>query len=161
MKKGLSLDPNKMLECCFNILIIYCLLSIIRSSGLLYIAYTDDYFYNFDFNIKFYQQKSCVFNYAYYYCPYIIGFFISFFFKQILKLNWKTSIMSLIFGFVLFRLIDSKLIRPIFDFFENPRMNIIFHLLTFLFLELLLVIIYIKHFNRFRWVSNKKNDSQE
>ena len=145
MKKTFNFDLNRILKITLTSLIIYCVLAIIRSSGLLYIAYTDDYFYNFDFDMKHYIQKSVAFNNAYYYFPYILGFFLSFFLKKLLKLNWSTFIFSLIIGLFLFRFLDSGLIRPLFGFFDNPRMNILIHLLIFLILGLLFARFIIKN----------------
>jgi hypothetical protein len=154
MKKIPILDLNRILQIALTSLIIYCLLSITRSSSLLYIAYTDNYFYNFDFDTKLYMQKSVVFNNAYYFCTYITGFFLAIFLKKILKLNWLTFIFSLVVGFVLFRLVDSNLIRPLFSFFENPRMNIVLHLLTFLILALLLIKFF---YNKYSYNSKMNN----
>lgn len=139
MRKKANIELNIVLQIILVSLIIYCLLSITRSLSLLYIAYTDDYFYNFDFETKHYLQKSVVFNNAYYFFTYIAGFFLSFFLKNILKINWLFFVFSLLSGFVFFRLVESNYIRPVFSFFENPRANIVFHLLTFLILGLVLI----------------------
>lgn len=148
MKKTSNFNLNRILQIVLTSLIIYCILSICRSLGLLYIAYTDDYFYNFDFAMKqSYIQKSVIFNNAYYFCTYVIGFILSFILKKVLKLNWLNFIFSLVIGFVLFRFIDSGLIRPIFGFFDNPRLNIFTHLLTFSILELLFIRSFFKKYS--------------
>jgi hypothetical protein len=145
MKKTSNFNLNRIFQIVLTALIIYCILSICRSLCLLYIAYTDDYFYNFDFAVKqSYIQKSVVFNNAYYFCTYVIGFILSFLLKKVLKLNWLNFIFSLVIGFVLFRFIDSALIRPIFGFFDNPRINIFTHLITFSILVLLFVRSFLK-----------------
>jgi hypothetical protein len=144
MKKTFNFDLNKTIDITLISLIIYCILAIVRSLNLLYIAYTDDYFYNFDFVMKFYIAKSVVFNNAYYFYTYIIGFFLSFPVKQVLKLTWWNFIGSLVIGFVLFRFIDSGFVRPLFGLFDNPRMNIVTNLLTFSILGFLLARFFFK-----------------
>lgn len=135
---------NNIIQILLASLFIYCILTIIRSFSLLFLAYTDEYFYNFDFNTTLYIQKSIVFNNAYYFCPYIMGLLITFFLKKALKLNLMFFIFSLVIGFALFRLIDSFMIRPLFSFFDNPRANIFAHLLTFLILVLIFTRVLIK-----------------
>ncbi|WP_286912490.1 hypothetical protein [Flavobacterium sp. UBA4197] len=130
MKK--ALNSNNILQIIIALLLFYCVLSIMRSFGLLFLAYTDDYFYNFDFEKSQYPQKSIVFNNAYYFFTYLAGLLFSFILNRVLKLDLLVFILSLVFGFVLFRFIDSDIIRPFFDLFDNPRMNIGLHLLTFL-----------------------------
>jgi hypothetical protein len=144
MKK--TLNSNNILQIALTLLLFYCILSVMRSFGLLYIAYTDDYFYNFDFEKSLYPQKSIVFNNAYYFFTYLAGLVFSFVLKKVLKLDWLVFILSLVSGFVLFRFIDSDIIRPLFGFFDNPRMNISVHLLTFSIIGLVLYLLLHKRF---------------
>lgn len=132
MKTIVTTNINRIIEVFLMALVIYSTLSILRSLALLYLAYTDYYFYNFDFAKELYIKKSVAFNNAYYFFTYLAGLIFSLFLNRLIKSNWLYFLLSLIFGFILFRLIDSEFIRPLFSFFKNPRMNIILHTIIFL-----------------------------
>lgn len=126
------------------VIIVYCILSLIRSTGLLYLAYTDDYFYNFNFELDQYMVKRFDYYRVYYTITYIIGLIVPFFLKKIFHLNWYFHILSIIIGLAIFILIDSEYIRPLFGFFKNGRANIIIHLLTFIVIGFSLLFFYRK-----------------
>ncbi|MDI1256713.1 MAG: hypothetical protein PSV16_11490 [Flavobacterium sp.] len=125
------MEKNKIKQIILLTLIIYCILSILRSSGLLYLAYTDTYFYNFDFNPKLLMQKYPIYNNTYYVFPYLMGVIIAIGLRWIINTNWLSLLLSICAAFILFRFIDSNFIRPIFVVFENSRENILVHLFTF------------------------------
>ena len=142
------MNKNKTLQVILVVLIIYCIYSIFRSLGILYIAYTDDYFYNLDFKIQSYREKNHIFNNAYYYFTYIAGLFTTISMKKILNLNWIPFLITIFSGLILFRLIDSGFIRPAFGFFMNTRMNVFINLMTFLALFIILLTTYKSKFKR-------------
>lgn len=114
--------------------IFYSMLSIIRSIGLLYLTFSDSYFYNFDFELDtndFGEKMNIYFRY-YYYIPYVLGTIIYLFCKKLFKINWGKYIIIGLFVILLFRLIDASFVRPLFGFFENTRINVFILLSTFL-----------------------------
>ncbi len=122
--------------------IIFCNLSIIRSLSLLYIAYSYDYFYNFDFCRDKYEKCSIIFTLAYSISPFVIGVLFSFIFKMIFKLNWFVYILSLFNGLFFFNLLDSKF-RTLFILFENSKVNLLVHCLFFFILEVIVITFFI------------------
>lgn len=123
--------------------IFYSLLSVIRSLGLLYLTYSDTYFYNFDFELDtndFYEKMNIYFRY-YYYIPYILGTIIFLFCKKIFKINWVNYILVGLSVILLFRFIDAEFIRPLFAFYENTRINTFILLSVFLITGILFYIL--------------------
>jgi len=118
------------------LIIIYCILTIIRSAGLLYLIYTDDYYYNYKFEIDSYLQKRDLFFHLYYIYTYILGLIFTLAMLIYFRLKWYLILIYTIFGIVLFRLIDFSLIRPLFAFFEDWKVNVWIHIITFLLLIL-------------------------
>ncbi len=143
-----KLKRGILVKVILTFLIIYCLLSVIRSLNLIYLAYSDDYFYNFDFKKEMYIQKSKVFINSYYFTPYILGSLISIVFKRKFQLSWVIFLLTKIICMLVFILVDSKFIRPLFVFFENPRENIFVHLLVFTLLGTIILYIFKKRYPR-------------
>jgi len=150
MKKYI-ITKGKILSVLLRVLIIYCIYSILRSIGILYIALTDDYFYHLDFKIQSFREKNHIFIYAYYYFPYFIGIFASFFMKKLFNSTWISFLLMVFFGLILFRLIDSNYIRPMFGIFRNAKINVIANLLVSVILFVILQIIY-------KWQYSKVNN---
>lgn len=116
------------------LIIIYCILTILRSVGLLYLIYTDDYYYNYKFEIDSYLQKRDLYFHLYYTYTYILGLIFTLAALFFFRLKWYWILIYTILGIVLFRLIDFSLIRPMFAFFGDWKVNVWIHLLTFLLL---------------------------
>jgi hypothetical protein len=131
---------NKILPFLFALAILYCVFTILRSIGILYIVYTDDYFYHLDFKLASFREKQYIFLNAYYFFPYIVGVLISLSMKKMFNLKWAYFLFAIIGVLVLFRQIDSYCIRPLFGIFQNPKMNVVSHLLVFLMLFVGLVL---------------------
>lgn len=129
------MNKQKILQVLLMSLMVFIILSITRSICLLYLAYTDGYFYNFDFNMKQIMQKNGIFNNMYYLYTYIIGLIFCIGLSKVLKVKWINFVISLLIGLLLllllFRLIESSIIRPLFAFFANPRTNLIIHIACF------------------------------
>ncbi|UOX34449.1 hypothetical protein LXD69_02815 [Flavobacterium sediminilitoris] len=150
------MKANQIIKIIIVLLIVYCVLAIVRSSNLLYIAYTDDYFYNFKFEPSLLIQKYPIYINANYTYTYIIGIILSISFKWLLDVDWKAFVIAIILGLTCFRLLDSS-IRPLFGLFQNIRLNIIFHLVTFIVLLFLMLFL----FKRIKFLMfQNENDKQ-
>lgn len=127
---------NRIEETFLAILWVYCILAIARSIGLLLMVYTDDYFYNFEYNPDLFVKKYHQYIRAYDFFPSLVGLFLPFLLKWLLsiKLRWILIIIGVIGGFGIFIYLDSEYIRNVFYLFENKRLNLLFHLLVFLLL---------------------------
>ncbi len=124
----------KVLSIVLIIIITYSILSVLRSAGLLYLMYSDDYFYNFNLDLDQYSEKVYIYIRFYYYVPYLIGlvgFILArrFFITPILY-----YILASLSGIIMFWLIDARYIRSLFALFGNTRTNNIIILLTFILL---------------------------
>ncbi len=117
------------------IVLTYSILSVVRSLGMLYLAYTDPYFYNLDFKIEGYIEKRFVYFRFYYTVSYITGIILSFLLKIFYKLNWGFFILAVVISYAIFVPFDD--VRQYFVFFENPRTNVILQLMIFLLLGFL------------------------
>jgi len=135
------MKTSQIIKIIINLLIVYCVLAIVRSSNLLFIAYTDDYFYNFKFEPSQLMQKYPVYINANYTYTYIIGLILSISLKWLLNIDWKSFIIGIILGLIFFRVFDSS-IRPLFGLFENIRLNIMFHVGTFIVLLLIMFVLF-------------------
>ena len=114
------------------IIFTYIILSIIRSSGLLILAYTDNYFYNFDFNPNQYIDKIVIYKNVFYIGTYLLGIITSLLFGFIFKISIRKYIIWAFIGLVLFWFIDGTIVRPLFDFSDSARINIWVHLVFFI-----------------------------
>ena len=139
---------NKILLFLSILAILYCVFAIMRSIGILYIVCTDDYFYNLDYKLESFREKQYIFLNAYYYFPYIAGVLIGLSMKKVFNLNWVSLLFAVTGGLILFRLIDSNCIRPLFGIFKNPKMNVVAHLLMFVMLFIVLLVIYKRECNK-------------
>ncbi len=128
-------------------LIIYSVLTIIRSLGILVLVYTDNYFYNFDFDIHNVKEKGSIFIRIYFFMPYIFGLVLSVFIKWILNLEWTSYIICLVFSLSFFIVFDVNFVRKWVFIFDNPRTNFVFHFFLFLLLSVASILYYRK-----RWV---------
>ena len=135
---------NKIGKLLVAILWAYCIFSMARSLGMLFLAYTDPYFYNFDFDMNIFIEKNYTFVKAYDLFPFVIGIFLPLLIKWSfpLKLNWLILIGSIIFGYFIFRFFDAFHIRSLFFIFDNPRGNLIFHFSIFLTLVITLTLFF-------------------
>ena len=125
---------NKSGKIIAAILWTYCIFTMARSLGMLFLAYTDEYFHNFDYDMDFFMEKNYIYVRAYDFFPYIIGILLPFVIKWFLplKLNWWILLGSVILSFCVFMFFDAGFIRNVFYIFENPRINLIFHFSIFL-----------------------------
>lgn len=125
-----------------SIFAIFCLFSISRSLNLLFLAYTEEYFYNLDFKIESFIENNEKYIYHYYFITFLLAVLFSLFIKKFANLKWTHYLISLIISYLLFRFFDSKIIRPFFSFFNNPRINVFTNLFvfsTFLFWAFVLI----------------------
>ena len=113
------------------ILIIYSVFSIIRSLGLLFLAFTDKYFYNFDFGLEYLPTKIRVFDNVTHWFTYGVGIVVSFFILKLMKIKIYPSLVYLLISLSTFVLCDLRYIRSIFLFAENPRYNLLINILFF------------------------------
>jgi len=130
---------TKIINIVLFIVLIYSILSLIRSFGLIILAYSDDYFFNFDFEKTGFIEKRFIYYRIYYYLPYILGLFFSLVFKFIFKIKWGLFTILMLLSFILFRIMDEDIIRPLFVIFENPRMILFFNFIIFSFMVLLTI----------------------
>lgn len=114
--------------------ILYALLSIIRSLGLLYLSFTDSYFHNFDFEANGFLEKKDIYDRYYYFIPYILGLLIFLSCKKLFSINWGRYLLIGLFVILFFWLVDARFIRPLFAFFENTRINTFILITVFLIL---------------------------
>ena len=135
------MKTSQIIKIIIILVIVYCVFAIVRSSNLLFIAYTDDYFYNFKFEPSKLIQKYPTYINANYTYTYIIGLVLSISLKWLLNIDWKSFIIAIVLGLICFRVLDSS-IRPLFGLFENIRLNIMFHLGTFIVLLFIMLILF-------------------
>lgn len=135
---------SKITEYLLVTLIIYSVLTIIRSLGVLVLVYTDNYFYNFDFDINNVKDKVPIYIRTYFFMPYIVGFVLSVFIKWILNLKWTSYIICLVLSLGFFIVFDVSFVRKWVYIFDNPRTNFVFHLVLFLLLSITSILYYRK-----------------
>lgn len=117
----------------------YSFFTILRSLSLLYLAYTDPYFYNFDWTYDFTMEKSSKFHIAFDLFPLFVGIMASLIIKIFIKrLHWFTFFFAIVIALISFTTIDTPLLRDIFYQFKNQRLNLIYHTSVFLLFSILM-----------------------
>ena len=131
----------------FNILLIilitYCVLSVVRSFGLLFLAYSDNYFYNFDFGNEQFSEKRFIYDKVYFLVTYILGLIVSVSIKRFFNIDWLFYIICMTLGLGVFVLFDAYYVRPIFTLFDNVKTNI--WLQVFVFITIASITIVLKN----------------
>ena len=141
LKKCNMENKDNKLNILLSILAIYCLFSICRSLNLLFLVYTEEYFYNLDFKMELFIENNEKYINHYYFVTYAMAIIFSLFLKKIANLKWISYLISLIISFILFRFLDSNLVRPFFTFFDNPRVNVCTNLIVFSVILFFLIIV--------------------
>lgn len=143
----MNMNLRKILNILLVIIMIYCLFSIVRSIGLLFLTYNDKHFFDADFNRERLMHRTMMFLHVYHYMTYIVGLGISIFMitTRLFKMKWFYNVLNISLGLILFWLIDARYIRPLFAFFEDIRINIWIILFTFLIIGTAIFFFYKKY----------------
>ncbi len=101
----------------------YLIFAIVRSIASIVLKFNLNEFPDLNSNVKEATSNFEQYVLIFYILPYVVGLLIILLLKRFFNLSWRNYLVTILIGAILFRLIDTAWIRPLFRITENSLYN--------------------------------------